>query len=335
MVKKEKKQSLFGGRHKHVDASHQDIRHRLIEVEKFGDVTWINVQDGQPSEISKIAEHYNIHSLHVHPVLNSGQASQLAAEDNYLFVLLRQPYVSADHHKILTSPIAMYLGKNFLITFHSSKTPIPKQWFDELKQQQASEINSAAHILYHLITHLLEEIHAQTDKITAQLDRVEGLVFDNANSDSIEIGRLRQKILRLRRSLVGQKNVLEELHDSIDKFSNENLRRYYLSNTNLCRRLSEMIEEAKEAVEIYKDADFTASTERTNEILAVLTIIFTLAIPATLVSTFYGMNVTIPGSLNGQTWNFLGPYTTLILVVGFSILSAIAMYVWFKKKKWF
>ncbi len=327
--------SLFGARHKDVSVPHHDPHHRLIEVEKHGDLTWINVQDGQASELGQIAEKYNIHSLHVHPILSSGQLSQMAVEDHYLFILLSQPYVSSDHHKILTSPVAMYLGKNFLITFHSSRTPAPKQLFDELKEKPDPDVNSSARVEYHLVNRLLLDIQSQTEAISMQLDSVESKVFDNADSDSVEIGRLRQKILRLRRSLGGQKNVLEELQDSIDKFSNDKLHRYYVSNTNMSRRLLETIEEAKETIEIYKDADFTSSTERTNEILAILTIIFTLAIPATLVGTFYGMNIRIPGSLSGQDWNFLGPYTTIILVVGFSVIAAIVMYIWFKKKKWF
>ena len=44
-------------------------------------------------------------------------------------------------------------------------------------------------------------------------------------------------------------------------------------------------------MEIYKDTDFMLSSEKSNKILAVLTIIFTLAIPATVIGTFYGMNI--------------------------------------------
>ena len=95
-----------------------------------------------------------------------------------------------------------------------------------------------------------------------------------------------------------------------------------------CRKL-------KKTVEIYKDADFTASTERTNEILAILTIIFTLAIPATIYGTFYGMNVPMPGANTATVWTFWGNFTTFYIIGGLSVLSAVAMYVWFKKKRWF
>ena len=55
------------------------------------------------------------------------------------------------------------------------------------------------------------------------------------------------------------------------------------------------MEEAKETVEIYKDTDYMLSQEKTNKILGVLTIVFTLSIPATVIGTFYGMNINLPG----------------------------------------
>jgi magnesium transporter len=59
----------------------------------------------------------------------------------------------------------------------------------------------------------------------------------------------------------------------------------------------EALEEAKETVEIYKDMDYMLSQEKTNKILAVLTIVFTLCIPATVIGTFYGMNINLPGGI--------------------------------------
>ena len=54
-------------------------------------------------------------------------------------------------------------------------------------------------------------------------------------------------------------------------------------------------------MEIYKDTDFVLSTEKTNKVLAVLTIIFTLAIPSTVIGTFYGMNVNLPGGIEDNS----------------------------------
>lgn len=141
--------------------------------------------------------------------------------------------------------------------------------------------------------------------------------------------------MRLRRTMATQKNVLDELDAAIDAFTGEHLEKYYEINTNTSKKLWETVEEATETIEIYKDADFTTSTEKTNEILAVLTLLFTLTIPATVVGTFYGMNILLPGGIEAGSWTFLGDFTVLKLVVGISTISALAMYLNFKRKNWF
>ena len=86
-------------------------------------------------------------------------------------------------------------------------------------------------------------------------------------------------------------------------------------------------------MEIYKDTDFVLSNEKTNKVLAVLTMIFTLAIPSTVIGTFYGMNVNLPGGI-GENAMILGPFTTFIVVILAYAIPAILMFIYFKKLGW-
>ena len=86
-------------------------------------------------------------------------------------------------------------------------------------------------------------------------------------------------------------------------------------------------------MEIYKDTDFVLSNEKTNKVLAVLTMIFTLAIPSTVIGTFYGMNVNLPGGI-GDNLMILGPFTTFVVIILASIIPAIIMFMYFKKLGW-
>ena len=71
----------------------------------------------------------------------------------------------------------------------------------------------------------------------------------------------------------------------------------------------------------------------TNKVLAVLTMIFTLAIPSTVIGTFYGMNVNLPGGI-GENSLILGPFTTFIVIILASAIPAIIMFAYFKKLGW-
>jgi magnesium transporter len=61
--------------------------------------------------------------------------------------------------------------------------------------------------------------------------------------------------------------------------------------------------------------------------------IFTLAIPSTVIGTFYGMNVNLPGGIEDNSM-ILGPFTTFIVVILASAIPAIMMFIYFKKLGW-
>ena len=54
------------------------------------------------------------------------------------------------------------------------------------------------------------------------------------------------------------------------------------------------------------------STEKSNKILATLTILFTLSIPATIIGSYYGMNVNLPSGIVTGNADFFGPYTSFM-----------------------
>ena len=87
-----------------------------------------------------------------------------------------------------------------------------------------------------------------------------------------------------------------------------------------------MLEEARETMEIYKDTDFMLSTEKTNKVLTVLTMIFTLTMPTTLTGTLYGMNVVLPGADLGIE------IFAALLACSFALTGV--MFAYFKKLGW-
>ncbi|MFL6523339.1 MAG: CorA family divalent cation transporter [Nitrososphaera sp.] len=92
------------------------------------------------------------------------------------------------------------------------------------------------------------------------------------------------------------------------------------------------LEESRENIEISKDTDFMHATDRTNKILAILTIIFTLSMPVSIMSPLYGMNIDIP-AIEEESLKFLGRYTNFILIVLGSSAIAATMALYFRRIK--
>ncbi|MBC7707751.1 magnesium transporter CorA family protein [Polaromonas sp.] len=314
-------------------------QHSGIQRLERNGVTWVCVEKASKEIFSNLEQTYNLHPVHLKESTQTIQLTEVEREDNYIFLLLHLPTYDPRTDRIHTSQVGVFLGDKFVITIHDGQTSALTKLFtaclsdDMLADNLCNE--SAGYLLYGLIKQLLNDVSATIEVLLNELDAVEVVVFDDNKADAYKIGKLRQKIIRLKRVVDPLNIVLVDLAQQINDFSQEHLSKYYSNNAKLAKKLTEVIAEAQETIEIFKDADFTTSTEQTNRILAVLTLVFTFTIPVTVLGTLYGMNVPLPGGLTGHPLTFLGDFTTLILVITVSAFAALIMYSYFRRKQWF
>lgn len=311
-----------------------------VQTLQDGKITWIDIKSPARKEIGEIAQKYPFHPLHLEDCISKGQIPKLEhnGEDKYLFLLLRFPYYKNGEDSITINQICFFLGKDYLVSVHENSNDAISSVFNECKEnpQTYKEYthNSSSRLLYTLISKLTEDLFNLLRLILVEVDQTEGIVFDDKVSGVFKIGQLRRKILTCRRVIGPLRTLLKDLTVTINKFSKTNLSVYFDNAARRVDRAWEMLEQGRETVDIYKDADFTISTEKTNKILSALTIVFTLSIPATVISSFYGMNILLPGGIEAGTWTFLGNYTAFLIILVMATLPAISMYLFFRKKGW-
>lgn len=309
------------------------------KVKKHHKVAWVDVENPTNEVFDRLEAKYHLHPLHLNESIQRIQLDRVEREDTYLFLLLHIPAKDPSADKIVIEQVGVFLGKNYLVTIHNGPSTLIAELFDLFARSQGHkkeyDTKGPGYLLYGIIKRLLDSLWEINQHILTELDQVETLVFDNNRSDAYKIGQVRQKIVRLRQIISSLRVTLDDLTEQINLFSGVHLSKYYSNNTKTANKLWQVIEEAKETIEIYKDADFTTSTEQTNQILAVLTLVFTFTIPITVVGTLYGMNVPVPGGIQTGAWKFLGRYTTFEMLIFISTGAAIGMYVYFKKKEWF
>lgn len=311
----------------------QSIHHKKI--------TWMDIRNPNRREISELAEQYPFHPLHLEDCISKGQFPKIEQndEDQYLFILLRFPRYKLDEGKIVINQICFFLGKNYLVTVHEDSNDTISHIFNECKdntqEREAYIDSSTSHLLYTIIDQLSKDLAPPLQAILKEVDETEDIVFDDKVSGVYKIGQLRQKIIGLRRVIGPMRTLLNDMEKRVNNFSASDLSVYFDNIIHRVEKTWETLEEARETVEVYKDSDFTFSTEKTNRILALLTIVFTLSIPATIIGTLYGMNIPLPGGIQTGPWEFWGVYTSLILILIMAVAPTAIMFWYFKKRGWF
>jgi len=325
----------------HVGKKPQVIQvERKIETVEGKRFLWIDLQNPDRSDIEELAEKYHLNTLNIEDCMTKSELPKLDSYHDHFFVilhfpsLLRQPGISRN------SQLSIFIGKDFIITVHQGDLKplvdlvnICKNDLDIHRKERILG-KSVEYLLHEIIDNLVDELLHISRKVIANLDDLEDEVFDEKISVARSIALLRREINVMRRIANPLKKFVLEITKNIKKFSEEDdLSLYFDDIIDHIDKVIETLEESRETMEIYKDTDFMLSTEKTNKVLAALTIIFTFAIPGTVIGTFYGMNINLPGGLNDQVL-FLGPYTAFALIILASTVPVALMYIYFKKLGW-
>jgi len=314
---------------------------RKIETVQGKKFLWTDLQSPDRSDVEKLAEKYSFNTLNIEDCMTKFELPKLDSyDDHHFFVILHFPPLLQQSGISRNSQLSIFIGKDFLVTVHQGDLKplvdlvnICKNDSEQHRKERLLE-KSPGYLLHEIVDILVDDLLHISRKVIANLDDLEDEVFDETKSVARSIALLRREINRMRRIANPLKKFVLEIAKNIKRFSDEeDLSLYFDDVIDHIDKVIETLEESRETMEIYKDTDFMLSTEKTNKVLAALTIVFTFAIPGTVIGTFYGMNVNLPGGLSEHS-TFLGPHTSFIIIILASLIPVALMFGYFKKLGW-
>jgi magnesium transporter len=308
----------------------------MLEIKNNGFI-WIDIAKPTRDEMKKLAERFPFHELNLEDCLSKIQIPKIDRYEDHVFVILNFPTLEKERIP-RSSQLAAFIGLDYLITVHQGELkPISEIFQQCLKSDKARQElmgRSAGYLFHSIIDALTDDLLNLVRKIVGNIEDIEDVVFDAHANAAEEISYIRRQITVLRRIAIPLKRTLNVISTKdIRRFSEEDLTLYFDDVNDHIDKVIDTLEESKETIEIYKDTDSLHGTDRSNKILAILTIVFTLSLPITVMSSLYGMNVDIP-VIEDESLKFLGRYTTFIVIVIGSSVGAVAMALYFHKIRW-
>jgi len=287
----------------------------------FGDMTWVDIVE--PSEDVKkyLAENYCFHPLDLDDCLSRRQLSKIDEYEQYLFVVFHLPAYDKRTRVSTTQQWSAFVGDNFLVTLHPTRLTAPDRLFrecesdEEIKKEYLSQ--GSGYLLYAILDRALDDYFPILGKIMSLMEDVEDNVFDEEIEEAKEISILRRDILTQRHVMFPTRTQLTELGTKLNRFSKKDLSVYYGDLMDHMNKICETLDEAKEMIEAFKDADYVLSGYRANKVIRILAIMLAVALPFLVVSGIYGMRVILPGGIEeGSMMSFI-----FLLVIIFVLIS--------------
>jgi magnesium transporter len=169
----------------------------------------------------------------------------------------------------------------------------------------------------------LEELE---ERITENEDQVISNYKSYKRGYAGEIIALRRELLKLKRYYEQLNNIFEGLMENDNKLiSPENLRYFRILDSKIDRlfahalNLRDYITQVREAYQAQVDIE-------QNSLMKIFTVVTSIFLPLTLIVGWYGMNIKMPEF----QWDYAYP-----VIGGGCVLLAVALIIFFKRRKWF
>ncbi|MBO4307093.1 MAG: magnesium transporter CorA family protein [Bacteroidales bacterium] len=277
----------------------------MIETIQNGSLKWQHITNPSEDDFRYLLEEYDFHPLDIEDCRGTNQRPKIDEYDDYYFLILNFPYFDKGNKFIRVREVKIFWGKDYIITIGKSHWVV-KKLFDEMKEdlEERDEdtlkaLSCSDLLLYTILDRLMLETYQLILRVGAEVDLINYDIFNKKASSIIElISITRRNVILLNTSFKPQLRVLHMFESGgIKGFINPELvdmEDYWGDILDQYQKMYDLVEDYGELIEGLSKTFDSLQTNRTNDIMRVLTYFSTIMLPLTVVASLFGMNVSFP-----------------------------------------
>jgi magnesium transporter len=298
-------------------------------------ISWIDIQGlGDEKILREIGEIFKLPLLILEDIVNVPQRPKLEYHPDFLLITTQM--IMVKNKGFWTEQVSFILGKNYLLTIQEEPLRDP---FDPVRNRLEKNVGfirqlEADYLCYALIDSIVDNFFPVLESYGDRLEDLEEEAIEKPNYQTLtKIYQIRRELLAFRRLVWPQREIFNSLiRDGSDHIS-PTVINYLRDCYDHTIQIIDVLETYRELASGLTDVYLSATGNKMNEIMKVLTVISTIFIPLTFIAGVYGMNFNpekSPFNMPELNW-----YWGYFLCLGAMLLiSGIQIYI-FWKKGWF
>jgi magnesium transporter len=295
---------------------------------------WVDFQ-AEPNEISEpiLLNTFGFHPLAVDDALQETHVPKLDDWEDYLYIALQAvvfDHTGGVHFDILE--LDSFLGSRYLVTHHDQPIAALDRVLNFVVKTGKQLQYGVDHLLYRIADELVVDYMQALDDLNVEIEQLEDHIFQGPNPAILDqIFQLKRAILRLRRTISPEREVLNKLaRDDYDVVDAKD-RIYFRDVYDHMVRLTDITESLRDLIGGMIDTYLSVINNRMNDIMKTLTVITTLFMPISFIASFFGMNFFQPV----LPLNFATGWVSFGITMSLMVLIPVMMLMWMRRKGWF
>jgi magnesium transporter len=283
----------------------------------FTNFQWVDLENPKLTELKEIIQPYGLNPHLLDDLLQVGHLPKLEKVGEFNFMIIRA-FSANTNDKLTTIPelsnkIGFFFTNEVLLTVHQK----PFNFLEEI----TGPYEDPEALILKITEKMLATYQAPADWLSEEMDRFESDVFlgrrKRFSVESLYFAKAKaracKKVLQLTQTLLQ--------HLSVQPSNEAQLQDLKESVSSLILQFEDFLDEANSLLNIY----LSSNSQKTNEVMKLLTVFSAFFLPLTFLVGVYGMNFKFMPELN---WEY-GYYLTWGAMLSISVV----IFIWFKVRK--
>jgi magnesium transporter len=295
-------------------------------------LTWVNVVSPDVETAQELALRFGWHPLDVEDLVSKRQRPKVDdyEDDGYLFAVLHFPVFDQAVQRLNAAEIDIFIGHDYVVTVPNRELLPVTRLFERCREDERLReqlfARGSGRLLYEVLDDLFDYCFPILDKIAHKLDVIEDEMFEGRSYEVVrDLSNVKQEIISYRKIIKPERSTLRVLERRVESFLPEELEMYFDDIVDSAERIWDLLDNYKEVVEGLESTNESVIAHKQGDVLRILTVIATIALPLTLIASLFGMNVLFPGE---------GTHHAFWVILGVMVATLVGMVGIFRWKRW-
>ncbi len=303
---------------------------RLAELVAGDEYLWLDLLKPDAAEVKLLTDIFKVHPLAIEDTLAHLNHPKIDDYGEYLYLVVHGISKSEVRGQLETAEIDCFLGRRWVVTVHDGAMKNIEEMTRRCLQTDGALGRGPDWLLHSILDRLADTFLDMIDELDEELDSLERRLFHTSHSPPrkvvAEVFALKKDILHLKRVVHPARDVFGRIARGDYAAVRKEVAPHYRDVYDHILRVAEMLESFRDVLTGAIETYISIQSQRTNEIMKVLTVISAILMTTGLLAGIYGMNFeALPGKNHpGGFW---------IMMAAMAAISAIMVAI-FRGRKW-
>lgn len=298
---------------------------------------WVDLENPTPEEAKYVLEDvFHFHPLSIQDCVAVSPAPKVEEytpreEDRfapYLFMIIHAVDYSRKDGVFATQELDFFLGRNFLVTYHTAPMRSVVETEERAVRATTHIARAPDRVAHSLLDTIVEGYKPALDELSMEIGELEQRALQDPSRATLnQILQIKKEVLHLRQIIGPQREVLARFARGEFQLIRARMVPYFRNVYDGLFHIAELAQGYTDSLNGVLQVYLNMSSNRTGEVVKLLTLFTVITTPLMVVGTWFGMNFKHMPELDWQ-YGYLG-------AVVLTLLSTLATYWYFRRKKWF